>query len=164
MGSRGGKSNTTLADLGCSKETISNLTITVQQREAALSKAQLLKTYDRLNAVLGRDKEKDCAKGRKAAERDTLSDLAFKVCGLADMVSGMLLAVEHKQSQSLQLMNTALEPGRIRMAAKETEKAKALQTLEPAYDVFQAAVESVYRIKLQDVIIGSLERQLKEQG
>ena len=143
MGSRGGKENNTLADLGCSEETITKLTIATYEKEEALSRRYLLKAFDLLNTTLGRSEEKDYHRVRKATERDSLSDLVIKVVGLAELVGGALVAEREGGKQTADLLNSVLK--------------------DKARDAFQAAIDTKFRIRLQEIIIGSLDRQLREK-
>ena len=168
MGSRGGKEATSFSFEKMSeaygqlkdfehKDIIDKLILSIYKREESAAKEYLLKTFVNLNAALGRED-----KAKKAAEKDTLSDLAIKVCAMAELVNGMYLAAEARRKETLSLLNDALQPYRIAASNRETEKPLKESALEPARDDVQAAIEAVFRIRFQKIINESLEEQLKQ--
>ena len=141
MSTRGGKSNQTLEDVGCSPETVNKIVLLGYEKEASLAREFLLRTLDRLNTIYPQE-EKDRNRSRKTAEGESLSDLVIRVCGLANVLSGMYIAAKSQQEATKEYLN------------------KVLST--PARNDFQAAIETRYKIRSQSIIIESLERQLKE--
>ena len=142
MGSRGGKGNDTLEQMGCAPETVYKFTIAGYEKERVLSREFLLHTFDNLNSMYPQE-EKDRNRARKAAEGESLSDLAIRVCGLANVLAGMYYASN---------------------ARREATKGCLNEVLVPARDDFQAAIDAKFRIKFQAIIIAALERQLKEMA
>ena len=161
MSNRGGREDRSLEEMGCSPETINKIILLGHEKEKSLSRKYLLRTFKSLNAIFPQE-EKDRNKGNKAAENDSLSDLAIKVCCLAELLGGMWFAAETRRDATKNCLNEALEPSRNFVSRNETEKGKKKAALEPARDDLQAAIETKFRIKLQEITIASLERQLKE--
>ena len=161
MTGRGGKSDKTLEEMGCSPATINKIVIFGYDKEASLAREFLLRTFNNLNAIMPQEEE-DRNRSKKTAEGESLSDLTIRVCGLANLLGGMYYASETRREATKNLLNEALEPSRIFAAAHETEKEKKRATLEPCRDDFQSAIDAKFRIRFQEIIIATLERQLKE--
>jgi len=148
----------------CSSEYDDKLSLLICGKEKDLSRKYLLNTFDKLNIFLGRDKEKEYNKITKAAERDTLSDLVAKVCEVAEMIGGMYVASEVSRNETKNKLNDALKQYRVEMSERETEKGLKASALEPARSDFHAAIDASFRIKIQEIIIKSLDRQLKNKS
>lgn len=150
MSQRGGRDTKTLADVGCSPETINKIVLFGYDKETSLSRNILLRTFDKLYAILPPDEtdpakaEKNKVRSRKAAETEALSDLAIRVCGLANVLSGMYVAANAQREATKNYLNDVLP--------------------SPARNDFQAAIDAKFQIRFRDVIIASLERQLKERS
>jgi len=133
----------------CIKEYVFN-------KEESLTKTCLLKTFSVLNTSLGREE-----KAKKETKNDTLSDLAFKVCAMAELAGGLYVASEIKRTQTKDLLNEALDP--FRKELKSKNKGDASLPTEPSRDDIQAAIDTTFRIKLLKIVNDSLDRQAKER-
>ncbi|MFA5024122.1 MAG: hypothetical protein WC523_04160 [Patescibacteria group bacterium] len=144
---RGGKTNDTLEELGVSQDTIKEMRLSAYEKEEEWSRQRLTKTFAELNIVLGRNDK---------VKKDTLSDLVYKVCTLAEMVKGMYEHSELQRKGVADRLNDTLRPYREELSARETEPGKKEQALAPSRDDVVASYDAVFRIKLQQIILNSL--------
>lgn len=152
---RGGKGDSgSMEECGCSPETIQKVRMWLYDREETSSKAVLTKTFEYLNKVFGRTDK---------AKKDSLSELAIKVCSMAELVGGLYLAEKSDNEKAMNLLNETLAPIRKDLMLRHKGDKSVEAACEPSRSVFHATIDASYRIKYQQIIIDSLERRLKDK-
>lgn len=132
-GNSGDKKETTLGDRGVSEAEAVRIEFVVLNKEIDFSKACLKDILAAVYIALNRnDKIKD----------EDLSDLAYKLSEPVKTVCGLYKYEISRQEECFKILKEAVGDG--------------------SKNIFEAAVDARYKLKSADIMLGALERNLKE--
>ena len=147
---RGGSDHkaTTLMDRGVSETNSNKIEIAVLGNEINLAKECIKNITASTQSALKRSKEaegiveEEGKKKKQKPDNRNLSDLAFELCSPVDTVCGLLKYELARREECLALLKEVVGNN--------------------VRDLFEAAIEARYRLKMAEISISSLEEQLKK--